>query len=143
MDHLVQREGCQVYLIPHVFSDDNSHCLYVENDLIVMKELHEKYPETIVIKDCKSSHELKSIISQMDIFIGARMHATIASVSCGVATIPYKYSKKFDLYKSLGYPYVIDGQNLLTKDAVNETIMYIENKEELVSSGFGLLILKI
>ena len=64
----------------------------------------------------------------MDIFIGARMHATIAAFSAGVITIPTGYSRKFKgLYDSIEYPYVIDLQNMTTSEAIEKTLEYIEN----------------
>ena len=76
--------------------------------------------------------EAKSIISAMDIFIGARMHATIAAISSGVATIPFSYSRKFEgLFNYLNYPYVISGRSETTEAAIAKTKKWIENVTEL------------
>ena len=68
----------------------------------------------------------------MDVFIGARMHATIGAFSSGVATIPTAYSRKFKgLYENLGYKYVVDLATLNTQEAVELTIEYVRRYKEL------------
>ena len=69
----------------------------------------------------------------MDIFIGARMHATIAAFSSGVATIPTAYSRKFSgLYNNLGYDCVVDMQKLTTEQALELTIQYVKDYQKLI-----------
>ena len=76
--------------------------------------------------------EAKSLIATMDVFIGSRMHATIAALSSGVPTIPVAYSKKFlGLYNALGYDYVVDMQTLETEKALSLTLEYIGRRGEL------------
>jgi polysaccharide pyruvyl transferase WcaK-like protein len=80
--------------------------------------------------------EAKSYISGMDLFIGARMHATIAAISSGVPVIPFSYSRKFEgLFSSLGYPYVVQGTKWESQKAIDETIGWIDSlnvlKEEI------------
>lgn len=86
-------------------------------------------------QECATPIEVKSLISSMDIFVGARMHATIGAVSSGVATIPVAYSRKFSgLYGSLGYPYIIDLQSLDTEKAIELTKEYILGYIQLQSA---------
>ena len=81
-----------------------------------------------IIDDYDSPMEAKGVIAQMDVFIGARMHATIAAFSSGVATIPFSYSRKFEgLYHDLGYPYLISGEKTSTEDAVKTTLQWIKD----------------
>ena len=83
-------------------------------------------------KAFSSPIEAKSFISGMDIFIGARMHATIGAFSSGVATIPVAYSRKFrGLFKGIGYDYLIDLCSMSTDEALNTTIKYVQNYKEL------------
>jgi len=119
----------EIYLIPHVFSNDLQSG---ENDLRACVEIQEKYPSTKIIEDYNTPMEAKSIISTMDIFIGARMHATIAAFSTGVATIPFSYSRKFEgLYQDLQYPYVLSATKMTTEEAVDTTLQWLEKYEEL------------
>ena len=76
--------------------------------------------------------DIKSKISEFDIFIGARMHATIGAFSSGVATIPTAYSRKFNgLYESVEYPYIVDLLNSSTEENLEMTKMYIKDYVKL------------
>ena len=56
-------------------------------------------------------------------FIGARMHATIAAISSGVPTMPVAYSRKFTgLFGTIEYPYVVDLTELDTEEAYKLTV---------------------
>ena len=68
----------------------------------------------------------------MDIFSGARMHATIGAFSAGVITIPFSYSRKFEgLYNNLGYSYTINAKQFDTSAAIQRTLEYINNSQPL------------
>lgn len=119
LDYFRQNKKYEVYIIPHVGDDANS--LYFD-----------QYPEFDFLDSFDSPIEAKNIISQMDIFIGARMHATIAAVSSGVATIPTAYSRKFKgVFNDLGYKYIVDLQHLTTEDSVKCTLDYLAKYSEL------------
>lgn len=123
----------QVYLVPHVINENmpNSN----ENDLIVCQQLQKTYPALKIIDRCETPMHIKGYIAQMDVFTGARMHSTIAAFSTGVATIPFAYSKKFgDLYHAIDYPYIVDGREMSTDDALSMSIKYIENYKVLRDS---------
>jgi colanic acid/amylovoran biosynthesis protein len=76
--------------------------------------------------------EAKSYIAKMDLFIGSRMHATIASFSSGIATVPAAYSRKFiGFFGNLGYDHVVDLTILDTAGAVSQTLSYVEHRGRL------------
>lgn len=77
----------EIHIIPHVIDEDNYDSL--ENDSRVCKLLKEEFPCVVLAPDFKNPIEAKSYISNMDVFIGARMHSTIGAISAGVATIPF------------------------------------------------------
>lgn len=122
----------EVHLIPHVidlrensYDDDYKVCTQLEND----------FNNVNIAPVFKTSIEAKSYISQMDVFIGSRMHSTIASYSAGVPTIPVSYSRKFEgLFDSLNYPYVISGSKYNLSDAIQKTIKFIEERDILKKS---------
>lgn len=88
----------EIHLIGHVYAD------YIAN-----KKIASTCKNVIVAPEFENPMDAKSYISEMDIFIGSRMHATIAAISSGVFTIPLAYSKKFKgVFELLDYPYVID-----------------------------------
>lgn len=119
----------EIHLIPHVLS---RNLTYSDNDMAACINIQKEFPNIKVSPYFTSPLEAKSYISNMDVFIGARMHATIAAYSSGVPTIPFAYSRKFTgLYNSLNYPYVIDGMNSTTEEAVATVCEYIEKREQL------------
>ena len=121
-----------VYLLPHVGTTDGAG----ENDYEICKKLHDLYPETNVIDNIDSPIIAKNYISAMDVLIAARMHATVAGVSSGVATIPVAYSRKFSgLYNNIGYEYVLDVKVLDTKAAIEQTMEWIDNYKKLEESA--------
>lgn len=121
----------EVYLIPHVgttseFGDE------IENDSAICRKIHNKYPEMQVISGISTPMDIKGYLAAMDVFIGARMHATIGAFSSGVATIPVSYSRKFEgLYESLKYGYLIHAREDLTDEAVKKTMEYVKEYETL------------
>ena len=68
----------------------------------------------------------------MDIFIGSRMHATIAAISSGVVTIPIAYSRKFKgLFENVGYKYTIDITRLSIEETIKYVMKYINDYKEI------------
>jgi len=130
LKYLCENDCYAVLLIPHVFvrSEEGKY----ENDWKACCEIKELFPNTEILCDFETPMEAKQIISSMDVFIGARMHATIASFSTGVATIPVSYSRKFEgLYQDLQYPYLIGATHMNTQEAIDKTIEWIKNWEQL------------
>lgn len=114
----------EVYLIPHVVED-----------VAVIDEVIKKYPSFIKCNNINSPIDAKNCIATLDIFIGARMHATVAAVSAGVVAIPTAYSRKFKgLFDSLDYKYVVDLQYLNNEKALEYTLSYINNYEDIKKS---------
>lgn len=126
MDYLSSKqEQYNIWLLPHATSKNDD---FPDNDLIPVRQLSSEYNFVLQAPSFTTPMEAKSFISQMDIFSGARMHATIAAFSSGVATIPFSYSVKFEgLYDELEYQYCIHGKTDTTDEAINKTIEYIEN----------------
>lgn len=112
----------KTYIIPHVGEDGG-------------KQFLNEFPNMVFVDPFYDPISAKSFISSMDVFIGARMHATIGAFSSGVATIPVAYSRKFKgLYESLSHPYLVDLQTLSTEAAINLAIQYIKEWKEIKES---------
>lgn len=131
IDEIIEKakdKGYEIHLIPHVNSDENK----IEDDFDVCKMLADKYNVEICPR-YMSPIDVKSYISGMDVFTGARMHSTIAAFSSGVPVIPIAYSRKFNgLYGTLNYPYFIDAKSNITKEnAIKLFFEYVEKKNEL------------
>lgn len=119
VDYLVASKKYEIYVIPHVGYDGG--------DII-----RQRFPNINYVSFFDNPISAKNFISSMDIFVGARMHATIAALSSGVATIPTSYSRKFGgLFEALNYNYTVDMTKLDTSEALRKTLLYIQNYEEL------------
>lgn len=118
VDTLSASDEYEVHLIPHVGNDSIP---YINcRDSVV---IHEEFSTPIEAKNC---------IATMDVFIGSRMHATIAAFSSGVATIPVAYSRKFSgLFGTLGYNHVVDLCQEKTEDAFEKTIDLVKQYKTL------------
>ena len=111
----------EVSLIPHVSADYECG-----------KVIAERYPQIKQVQMYQNPMDIKSHISRCDIFIGARMHATVGAFSSGVATIPTAYSRKFNgLYESVGYYYIVDLLNDPTEENLDRTKEYVMKYKEL------------
>ncbi len=123
-------EKYRVHLIPHVVYKTSRDV--ADNDWYICNDLAEKYSNVRIAPFFESPVQAKSYIAGMEVFVGARMHATVAAYSSGVAAIPFSYSRKFEgLYESLGYPYVISGTVISTDEAAEKTMEFIDNREQL------------
>lgn len=124
----------RIYLIGHVISNSADS---VEDDYSVCRKLAEEYKVECAPK-FRTPIEAKSFISGLDVFIGSRMHATIASYSSGVATIPLAYSRKFvGLFSNLDYPYVLDMCGSPESEVLDMMIGYIEEYKKLTDCISG------
>jgi len=129
LEYYSKQPNVMVYLIPHVI--DRKKDAY-DDDYNVCEEISRELKNVILAPVFKTPIEAKSYISNMDVFVGARMHSTIAAFSSGVLTIPFSYSRKFEgLYESLEYPYVISGKKMTTEEAVIQTCKFIECENDL------------
>lgn len=129
IQNLLEEKKYRISLIPHVGNRSDQRG---ENDFSASMELKKLFRELEIADRLESAVEIKSEIAKTDIFIGARMHATIAAFSAGVATIPFSYSRKFEgLYRSIGYDYVIEALRITTEEAIETTMDYIRQYEKL------------
>lgn len=84
--------GYFVLLIPHVTERNPNN-----NDVIACEELHSKLEDarmSRIVSGEFSAAQLKGIIGLTDCLLGARTHATIASMSQGIPTVSIAYSRK-------------------------------------------------
>jgi polysaccharide pyruvyl transferase WcaK-like protein len=129
---LLLNEGYEVYLVPHVVGsvDDDSK----DNDTKVTLELCNNDPRLKMAPLFKNPIEAKSYISQFDLFIGSRMHATIAALSSGVLTIPLAYSRKFKgVFEPLGYKSTLDLQCMSEEEIINQIKHILTNGMPIIS----------
>ena len=112
------RPEVELHLVGHVQSKGQP----LEDDHRVGEALAAEFPGVIVSPWFTSPSEAKSYIADMDFFMGARMHATIAAFSSNVPVIPMAYSRKFSgVFNTLGYTHVADCKTE-TADQIMERI---------------------
>lgn len=91
IEHILTTSEDRIVLIPHVRLPFN-------DDVDELRPLYKAYKDTgrvLLIDNLQlNAHQLKYIISQCHMFIGARTHATIAAYSTGVPTLAIGYSVK-------------------------------------------------
>ena len=143
IESLLQQSDVEIYIIPHVITADQNP----ESDYPISEQLTRQFPVIHLAPRFTTPIEAKNFIAEMDVFTGARMHATIGAFSAGVVTIPFSYSRKFEgLYTNLSYPYTINARKLDTSTAIQQTIEYINNSEPLKISqarAFNVIIEKL
>lgn len=123
LDYLIMQHY-EVHLIGHVGADYE-----------VNKKLKMKYPSVTLAPEFDNPMDAKSYISSMDLFIGSRMHATIAALTSNTPVVPVAYSRKFTgLFENVEYPYVVDLQTQDTAKTVQAVIDRIENYDETKSA---------
>ena len=126
-----------VYLIAHEYTSD------LKSEYQLAKQLKEEYPQVDLAPFFEDAIDAKSYLSALDLFIGARMHATIGAFSAGVPVIPISYSRKFEgLYNSINYMHTINCKTLTTDEAFNQTVRYIcirEQLKDIVDSSMSIV----
>ena len=137
IEYLLNETDFEVHLIAHVVDAKNFNAH--ENDYRICTLLKEKYkdnPKVVLAPIFKTAIEAKSYISNMEIFLGSRMHATIGAISSGVTTIPFSYAYKFEtLYSKLEYPYIISAKKMNTAEALKQTEEWITTPTPLNEAG--------
>jgi colanic acid/amylovoran biosynthesis protein len=90
-----QENDFQIYLIPHTYCLNNS---IDDDDLRASQDFFSKIANKqniIIIDQDYNAPQLKYIISNMNYFLGSRMHACFAALFTNVPTIGIAYSDKF------------------------------------------------
>lgn len=94
---MFKAKGCNVYIIPHSY---NIECPEENNDdMVASKLFYDRLADKdkIVFVDKNLiSPQIKYLISQMDFFIGTRMHANFAAIFTGTPVFGLAYSYKFE-----------------------------------------------
>lgn len=129
--YITDNLGATVVIVPHVIDPRKNDDRWVADD--VCKLIPDK-SKVISIKEDYTPEELKGIIGHCDLFIGARMHATIASTSMMVPTIGIAYSHK--IYGIIGEmlgqkEYILDVKELTYESLVSKIDNVWKNRERI------------
>ena len=129
-DDLIYNLDATVLLVPHVYTqnvDDRRSINLIYEKVINKRRVN-------LIKNEYSPEELKGLIGSCDLFIGARMHATIASTSMMVPTVGIAYSHKMHgiIGEMVGLnEYIID-INELNYDNLNQKVFDAWENRDLI-----------
>lgn len=140
---LTEEMACEVYLVPHVITTGT------ESDNEVCELLKKKYPIVRYEGVFEGPIETKSFISTLDLFIGSRMHSTIAAISSEIPVIPLSYSRKFEgLFDSIEYKECISLKELnedtvlgIIKKKINELKelqLSVQNSNRIIKEKMSL-----
>jgi len=112
VDYLVNNLNAKVIFVPEVIGPTKASDDRVIGALVLDKVEHKD--RALSITNEYGPEELRGLIGQCDLFIGARMHANIAALSMHVPTIAIAYSYKFHgIMRMLGQEnFVYDFTNL-------------------------------
>jgi len=126
INYLTGTKKASILLIPHVYSsgsDDRKIISKIINNMSNQERIFH-------ISQEYSAAELKGIVGLCAMFIGARMHATIAATSLCIPTIGIAYSHKMHgiIGKSLGLERFVIDINDLTSDNLRKTIDTLWNE---------------
>lgn len=103
IDYIIEKLNSLIIFVPHVISPDGDQKF---DDRCTGEKIYNlsKYKKNIImINNNYPPEKLKGIIRSCDIFIGGRMHANIASLSCCVPTMAMAWSHKYyGIMKMLG-----------------------------------------
>ena len=129
--YILEHTDYRLLLIPHVVKAES-------DDRETLNMIRDAFPhsEKIAILDDRNCMELKGIISQCRMFIGARTHATIAAYSTCVPTLVAGYSIKArgiakDIFGTDDH-YVVPVQSFTDADCLkNAFIWFCEHEKEI------------
>ena len=129
--YILNETDYRVMLIPHVVKQGT-------DDRETLRQIYDAFADTgrISLVPDKNCMELKGLISQCRMFIGARTHATIAAYSCGVPTLVLGYSVKSrgiarDIFGT-EVNYVIPVQGLENEDTLINGFCWLRQNEEMI-----------
>ena len=130
IDNLIEDLNATVIMIPHVYTSG------VDDRIAINSIFHkvENKSKINIIKNEYTPQELKGIIGQCDLFIGERMHATIASTSMLVPTVGIAYGHKMHgiIGEMLGQEkYIIDIKELNYESLILTINDAWENRENI------------
>lgn len=132
VEYINSKMNASVVLVPHVMGPGRN------DDRIVSRDIVQKLgarSRCISLEKEYASEEVKGIIGKCDLFIGSRMHSTIASTSQSVPTIAIAYSHKTHgiIGRILGQEdFILDVKDLNMEKLIDK-IEKIWNRKDQVS----------
>jgi polysaccharide pyruvyl transferase WcaK-like protein len=132
-DYLIEKLNAQVLFISHVIIPPNYDSIDDRSVAEKICLLIRNKSRIKMIKGDYSPEELKGIIGQCDLFIGARMHSNIASTSMHVPTVALSWSHKYrGIMRMLEQEeYVCDVRNTSLDELLSKITHSWSNRNEI------------
>jgi len=144
MIHLIEDKNAYIHIFPQVISD-NSHLGH--SDVKISKEVEQTLSQLGYADRVKyyyydfNSMQLKNMYSNMDIFIGTRLHSVIFSLSCNVPSINIAYhgTKSQGILSGIeGFEELVLSIDTLTEDILIAKTNYLFDKMELLRKNLEI-----
>ncbi|MDY0090038.1 MAG: polysaccharide pyruvyl transferase family protein [Flavobacteriaceae bacterium] len=128
LSHILETTAYKIALTPHVIQPGNDDYACMKDLLQDMKNVN-GIEKVFLLPDNLNAIQYKGYIARMNLFIGARTHATIAAYSSKVPTMVLGYSiKSLGIAKDLfGYERLV-----LKSSEISDADLLIEKFKELV-----------
>lgn len=128
IEYIIEKTDYNIVLVPHVVWQNS-------DDRTALKYLYNKYQSSnrVFFAEDQSACGLKGVISQCDMFIGARTHSTIAAYSSKVPTLVIGYSVKAkgiakDLFGTYDN-YVLSNDRINKEDDLINAFVWLSNNK--------------
>lgn len=128
--YIKEKNACFIF-IPQVIVEHG-------DDAEVAKKIKEQLPnelkERFIIRcDDFSPYEIKSLISQLDYFVGTRMHSNIFATSMKVPTVAIAYEKKTNgIMKTLNLEdYIIEINTITSEKLIKKIEVMMKNNKDI------------
>ncbi len=126
-----EKRKCAFVFIPQVTVSTGDDTLIAEK---IRDRLPKKYKKQFVIRrDDWSPSEIKSLIANMDYFVGTRMHSNIFATSMAVPTTAIAYEKKTNgIMETVGLQnYVVEINDITAEELYNKVEDMIINEKKI------------
>ena len=126
-----EKRKCTFVFIPQVTVSTGDDTIIAEK---IKDRLPKKYKKQFIIRrDDWSPSEIKSLIANMDYFVGTRMHSNIFATSMAVPTTAIAYEKKTNgIMETVGLQnYVVEINDITAEDLYNKVEDMIVNKKKI------------
>lgn len=129
METLIQKNKAGFIFIPQVIVE-------YADDTEVAKKIRERLPEQykesfLILHDDLSPVEIKTLIGNMDYFIGTRMHSNIFATSMKVPTVAIAYEKKTNgIMETVGLQdYVVEIDQITPEKLIEKVNKSLKNRQ--------------
>lgn len=132
MEFIYDKYDAHFIFIPQVIAETN-------NDLLTAVKIQERLcnPEIFkIMDDDMSPLEIKGFISNLDFFIGTRMHSNIFATSMNCPTLAIAYEKKTNgIMETVGMTeYILEIDDITTESIIQKFDKLVLNKNDIKSN---------